>query len=268
MPDNRTSRKRKYPVRWTDKAGNKYEVRAAEDLTANPDMGVLLGLAALWQDYMLRHDVCFLYKEKPAEDDEKITIQYVGFRIPIREVYAATGYSCREKRWLIQSLDRLVTITVRVEYNKSEYRRGGIIFTHFFGYHYVEPDKKGQAGWIDFSINRFFIPRTTSCLWHPAKLCQSLRLPTARLLFWAVACSVRGWSGTVTDLYRLVQRTDEVTVDKRKIWNWDKRQLAPTLAELTQYGFKISRQKNTYGEDTVDIRWPNAKNALRAGLDV
>lgn len=259
LPENRADKRRKYPICWLDKYGTKYEVNATEDLTADPDMGVLLGLIALWQDYMQQRNV-FL---KSVEEQT-----YVGIKIPMSRIYKATGYTYRTKQRLLESIKRLSTISAQIIFAKNqEGRPRGIKFVHFFDAEYIQPEKNGHAGRIEFIINRFFIPRPINFLWHPAKLCQNLKLPTSRLLFWGVANSLHGWKGTAKELYKLIYRTNSDEIDPVKIRKWKMRRLMPALQELEKNGFRITQTKNAYGEELIGIYWPSAKRALNAGTD-
>lgn len=259
LPENRADKRNRYPVSWTDRFGNKYEVSAAEELSPNPDMGVLLGLAALWQDHMFRQDVCF-------KDIGQQT--YVEMQIPVSRVYKATGYTYRDKANLLNSIKRLSTITAQVVFAEGkEGPHGGVKFEHFFDAQYITPETNGQGGHIKFAVNRLFIPRQESCIWHPARLCQKLMSQTSRLIFWGIATSLHGWKGTAKDLYKLVYRIDssDDSVSLAKIRKWKYRRLTPTLTELVQCGFKITQEENAYGEKTTGIYWPKAAHALKVG---
>ena len=258
LPENRADKRSRYPVNWTDRFGNKYEVSASEELSPTPDMGVLLGLAALWQDYMFQQDVCF--KDIGQQ-------MYVEMQIPVSRVYKATGYTYRDKANLLNSIKRLSTITAQVVFAEGkEGSHGGVKFEHFFDAQYITPEINGQSGYIKFAVNRLFIPRPVSCIWHPARLSQNLKFPTSRLIFWGIAVSLHGWKGTAKDLYKLIYRINSSdSVPLAKIRKWKYRRLTPALNELAQCGFKITHEKNAYGEKTIGMYWPNAAQALKVG---
>lgn len=165
----------------------------------------------------------------------------------------------------MNSLDRLSRIHLSLYFKNERDGLKGVKFTNLFGdIEYYEPDTPGTSGTISIYFNRFLIPRTGEYIWHPAKLCQALKLETSLLIFWGIACNIRGWKGTTRDLYKLVNRIDEEG-DSLNIRVWKSRRLKPALKELAKNGFKITIGKNAYDEEEISIYWPSAKKALSIG---
>lgn len=259
LPPNRARKASAYPIVWADRFGNRYTVCAAHDLAAAPDMDVLIGLAAVWQYAMINTEVTL----REIDGDT-----FVHIELPMPQIYRATGYSSRDKRNLLNSLARLSSIYAEVEFSDGGdgKRPGKIIFSDFFRYGYIPPVKHGAHGTLAADVNRIFIPRKNS-LWHPAQMCQSLNLPTSKLIYWAMAPCLRGWLGSVYQLYELINRRNRIEqLDAKKYRNrvmrWKTDRLVPAAKELRDTGFKIDVVKGICGPDEIIIKWPEARKAL------
>lgn len=221
-------RKRSVTLERTNRWGDVLTIRSARTLFAMPDMGVFLATVALIQ----KHGFHDLIDGVTGE-----TVGRVRSMFPIGELYDLTGMgrsSARDR--LLISLETLGSVSVSVKYAKTpdsmERHRysDGFHMASFWDMNIIS--RKGRSGsLVEIFPSKYLIPNKRS-LWADAKLCNSLKTDTSRVIFWNLICrqhlraSIHNWKKLVG--------SEAERVDK-----WRARQLMPAVEELAAHGYYI-----------------------------